>query len=179
MEKRNCVHCGVDISKKKLDAKFCSIKCYVKKANTWRALEIKDQECGFCKKVFRPKTRKSTSYCSIICMYKGRAEKMKVVWPKKSCQNCGGEFQPTRSYQIYCSYKCRCMVVNMATRMGINVSDINALEHVPNETGAEVQVSVPVVSLGDSGAVCVLCGVGEGVSNETLLCEPCDKKNMN
>jgi hypothetical protein len=169
---RKCGTCAVDISSKKADAGYCSPKCYIKSRNAWRKEGLHEQECLHCKGTFIPKTRKK--YCSIPCMYKAVEVRNKVVLENKDCVNCGESYKPSRSFQTYCSTKCRNMVRNMAMQSGVSISDINSIEHEPNEAGTKVLE--PLVS-DVIKPLCVLCGSSEA-SSETLLCEPCDKKNM-
>ena len=69
-------------------------------------------KCAQCGKEFEPaKRRPNQKYCSEQCRGKAHWARKKLLNPHspkpKKCVYCGKEFEPYRSYQKYCSHKCK------------------------------------------------------------------------
>ncbi len=102
-----CAWCEVLFTKTRYRTKFCSRRCCLDASN--RAYRIRKLEakrvyaaCLFCDKQFAKK-RFDQIYCSKECC---RA-KYKVVLPPTECQSCKEVFVPIKTYQKFCSYRCK------------------------------------------------------------------------
>lgn len=143
-ENRKCVICKTAIGHKKRDAIYCSRFCYNKmiteQFRTENAARIVDRECVACKKIFRPKTNRSTKYCSVSCTYIARNEKMRVFHTKKECSNCHQEFQPTRVFQMFCCPECRSNASMFKKRYEMTAQDYHALPVTkPDTIAAQIE----------------------------------------
>lgn len=105
----NCRHCGVLIENPTPQQKYCSKRCM------WTAKErakgrkqhipISVSTCKGCLKVFRPRARAHTSYCSRECAFGHKAAAPYCVIHFSYCQGCAAPFSSKRK-KSYCSGRC-------------------------------------------------------------------------
>lgn len=121
---RKCQQCGVDISHRYGNAKFCSNECCLIAQSERRKAERKavllPLKCRECGRLFYYRFARKL-YCSVECKRKHKARESKRRGREagvpcdnveKECPVCGSTFTTNRAFQIYCSKQCRGHVLN-------------------------------------------------------------------
>ena len=124
MDQRSCLTCKGPMTDKSGQAKYCSSKCQV--VDYHKLEPKKETKCEICDTMFMPRTRKKTRFCSNRCRYLNALKESGSDMTERDCQQCGEKFRPRRSFQMYCSRKCRIWVMNFCGRNGIPAADYNA-----------------------------------------------------
>ena len=127
MNVKQCLNCGCDLQTTDKRRNCCSLKCamvfrfkdqksktYLVKCDCGKQVVVKDPKQRFCSRscsaIVNGKRRKQSDETKrkISQALKGRC----VGWSKgkerhpKTCENCGGEFMPSRPSRKYCSHTC-------------------------------------------------------------------------
>lgn len=95
-----CITCGIELSKKKQNNKFCSTKCFFE-----RNEDIK-KCCLFCNKEMNLKYKdRNRVFCSKSCLAKNRIKESKIE-KEHMCTYCKKVFFSRRKNIDYCSEMC-------------------------------------------------------------------------
>lgn len=116
---------GVSLIRKKLKASGDWVP-----GTSGPARVLADAECQHCRKAFRPRQARQAKYCSRRCFHEG--DRLKP----KACEVCRTEFDPKRSKQKYCGYRCS----GPAARRGFTIS-VDAVFRLRAEGHSAVRIA--------------------------------------
>lgn len=104
-----CTNLISDVDQKTIPKTYCSTACRESVNNRKRNEKNRlvkrifvPRPCEFCSKIFIPKKKNTTRFCSHLCSVRSfRGNKINI-----NCGNCGITFKSKKNKQ-YCSEKCR------------------------------------------------------------------------
>jgi hypothetical protein len=180
---KNCVYCHSSMVGFAPQARYCSKKCYLDKIGAIVRSSIVPAICNNCNVEFMPKTRKVTKFCGPVCLYQSKAKAMADFYKgqrqNRSCEQCGNEFTPSRSFQVFCGPRCRNQATVMKRTLGLSAPEYRStpieapvvLERRSVEDVARAK-GEPVPE-GMSFPFCDRCGRNQVSSIVESKCEKC------
>ena len=114
MTRANCVWCGVEYNRKRIDNRTCSAACRTKLNNKEHNVRVVPQtiSCVVCSEDFI-QIRSDSKYCSEACKSKYRLDRSNARYVPKNqrrskpiCRECQKTFEAIRSDAVFCDHAC-------------------------------------------------------------------------